>query len=155
LKSISYSYSEDGHSSSGRKLPDLPTVKLLLRRKDRRLQARGQALVDTGFDGGIYPSIDLLIILEGMKPKLIEHLYHPLYGKVDCEVYELEAFLIDGEEHIRLGPVMVYVPTESEYISEEALLGREIINKGRMMLDGLRSKMRIEIKSPASHYATS
>lgn len=144
LKSISYSYLEDGYSFSGKKLPDQPIIKLLLRRKDRRLQARGYALVDTGFDGGIYPSIDLLIILEGMKPKLKEGLFHPLYGKIECEVYELEAFLTNSERLIRLGTVMVYTPTETEYVGEETLLGREILNKSKITLDGPGSSMRLE-----------
>jgi hypothetical protein len=146
-KSISYKYIDDGYSSSGRKLPDLPVVTLLLRRRDRRLQAKGLAIVDTGFDGSVYPSISLLKLLEGMKPRQVEYLFHPLYARIDCEVYELDAFLLNGSEQVSLGQVLVYAPTDPDYISDEVLIGREILNNHKILLNGPTSTLNIEYQS--------
>ncbi len=137
LKSIKIAYAPDGYSATARKLPDIPMARLLLKRMDRRLQARGPAVIDTGFDGGVYPSLEAVRLLEGLRPKFVEPLFHPLYGKIESEAYELDAYLLlNGNEVITLGAVYVYTPTEPEYLSDESLIGREIINKHRILLDG-------------------
>lgn len=137
LKSIKIGYTPDGYSATARKLPDIPIARILLKRRDRRLQARGPAVIDTGFDGGVYPSLEAVRLLEGLRPKFVEPLFHPIYGKIESEVYELDAYLlIEPNQAITLGAVYVYTPTDPEYLSEESLIGREIINKRRILLDG-------------------
>ena len=144
LKSIRIPYAPDGYSATARKLPDVPVVRLLLRRTDRRLLARGPAVIDTGFDGGVYPSLEAVRLLEGLRPKFVEPLFHPLYGKIDSEVYELDAYLVlEGNEAISLGAAHVYTPTDPEYLSDESLIGREIINKHRILLDGPAASLEL------------
>lgn len=143
MKSISIAYSADGYSPTARRLPDVPVAKLLLKRRDRRLQARGLAVVDTGFDGGVYPSIEAVRVLEGLTPSFVEPLFHPLYGKIETEVYELEGYVSEGNEMITLGTVYVYTPKEPEYLSDESLLGREILNKHRILLNGPASTLQL------------
>lgn len=144
MKSIRIPYASDGYSPTARKLPDLPVVRLLLKRADRRLIARGPAVVDTGFDGGVYPCLEAVRLLEGLRPKFVEPLFHPLYGRIDSEVYELEAYLLlDGNEMINLGTAHVYTPTDPEYLSEESLIGREIINNHRIILDGPAASLEL------------
>jgi hypothetical protein len=143
-KSIRLSYAPDGYSASARRLPDVPTAKLLLKRTDRRLQARGPAIVDTGFDGGVYPSLEAVKVLEGMRPRSVEPLFHPLYGRIDAEIFELEAYLLnESKQEIPLGPVSVFTPTEPEYLNDESLIGREILNKYRIVLDGPASTLEL------------
>ncbi len=101
-------------------------------------------MIDTGFDGGVYPSLDAVKLLDGLRPKLMEPLFHPLYGKIDSEVYELDAYLVtEGDRMIGLGAVYVYTPTDPEYLSDESLIGREILNKRRILLDGPASSLEL------------
>lgn len=144
LKSIRIAYAPDGYSASARRMPNIPIAKLLLKRTDRRIQARGPAVIDTGFDGGVYPSLEAVRVLEGMRPKFVEPLFHPLYGKIEAEIFELEAYLLDeGNEALALGSVYVYTPTEPEYLSDESLIGREILNKHKILLDGPASSLEL------------
>jgi hypothetical protein len=125
-------------------MPDVPVVTLLLRRKDKRIQARGLAIVDTGFDGGVYPSIEAVRVLEGLAPSFLEPLFHPLYGKIEAEAYELEGYVVgESKEMVALGSVYVYTPKEPEFLSDETLVGREILNKHKILLDGPRSILEI------------
>ena len=93
LKSIKIPYAPDGYSATARKLQDVPVVRLLLRRTDQRLLARGPAVIDTGVDGGVYPSLEAVRLLEGLRPKFEEPLYHPLYGKIDSSILSIGIFL--------------------------------------------------------------
>jgi len=137
LRSIRLPYAPDGYSATAKKLPDLPVAKLLLRRADRRLQARGPAVIDTGFDGGVYPSVEAVRLLEGLRPKFVEPLFHPLHGRIESEVFDLDAYIIlPDDRRVSLGSVQVYTPTYPEYLSDESLIGREILNKRRILLDG-------------------
>lgn len=56
---LKYKYSPNGVSYGGIKIPDIPTVRLILRQEEE-IRAIGTAIIDTGFDGGIYPSLPLL-----------------------------------------------------------------------------------------------
>jgi len=83
-------------------------------------------------------------LLEGLRPRFVEPLFHPLYGRIDSEVYELEAYLLlEGNEMINLGTAHVYTPTDPEYLSEESLIGREIINNHRIILDGPAASLEL------------
>mgnify|MGYP000347785275 CR=1 FL=1 len=131
-----YPYVEDGYAAHGEKIPDIPVVYLTL--KVSRFTARGPAIIDTGFDGGLYPNIKVVRILKGMRPAAVKRLEHPLWGFVECEVYRVRASIAspDFTNVAPLGEVNVYTPTEPEFLSEEVLVGREILNKLRVRLDG-------------------
>ena len=101
-------------------------------------QKEEPAIVDTGFDGGIYPNIKVIKILEGLKPLKVKRIESPLYEPIECEIYNVEAALLDrgSGRQIPLGTVNLYVPTEPEYLSNEVLIGREILNKLELRLNG-------------------
>lgn len=136
MRKFKYIYELDGLDEEGIKIPDIPVIYLVL--QTNRGRARGPAVLDTGFDGGIYPNIQVVRILEGMKPLALKRLEHPLYGYVECEVYMAKAFLSTPNftETVSLGDVKIYVPTEPEYLSDEVLIGREILNSFKIELDG-------------------
>lgn len=136
--SLRHRYAENGLTSAGRRIPDLPVVKLMLLRRDVKLRATGLAIIDTGFDGGVLPNIQLLTFFEGSTPRYIEKLAGPLGGTVDCEVFEVEGSLLseDRKSALRLGKLNAYIPVEPEYLSNEVLLGREVLNTLGIRLNG-------------------
>jgi len=135
-KKFRYVYDADGLDEEGEKIPDIPVVYLVL--ETDRGRARGPAVLDTGFDGGLYPNIKVVRILRGMRPAAVKRLEHSLWGFVECEVYRVRASIAspDFTNVAPLGEVNVYTPTEPEFLSEEVLVGREILNKLRVRLDG-------------------
>ena len=135
-RSIRVPYAHDGLDEDGERIPDIPILYLTLR--SERGRARGPAIVDTGFDGGIYPNIKVIKILEGLKPLRVKRIESPLYEPIECEIYSVEAALLDrgSGRQIPLGTVNLYVPTEPEYLSNEVLIGREILNKLELRLNG-------------------
>ena len=143
--SLKYKYFPNGYSYTGSKIPDIPIVKISLLRKDKKMRATGTAIIDTGFDGGIYPNIKLLNFFEGLKPFRIEKIGSPLGEIVNCEVYKIDGALIseDVTTKIDLGEVNVYIPINPEYINDEVLVGREILNKLKIILDGTYTKLNL------------
>jgi len=142
---LKYKYLTNGISYSGIKIPDVPVVRLILRHKGKKVKAMGTAIVDTGFDGGIYPNISLLKFFEGLNPIRIEKLGSMFEEKVECEVYKVEASLISEKSNleINLKEVNVYIPIDPAYIGEEVLVGREVLNKLKAILDGTHSELTI------------
>lgn len=135
-RKFKYTYEVDGLDERGEKIPDIPVVYLVL--ETERSRARGPAILDTGFDGGLYPNIKVVRMLRGMMPIAVRRLEHPLWGFIECEVYRVKASLArpDFTSIVPLGEVNVYTPTEPEFLSEEVLVGREILNRLRIKLDG-------------------
>jgi hypothetical protein len=139
---ISYYFAEDGYTELGEKIPDIPIVHLII--KVGRKRARGPAIVDTGFDGGIYPNMEIVKMFEGLKPVTKVFLENPLYGLSEFEVYTAEAFLYQGGNLTSLGDVKVYIPTEPELLTGEVLIGREILNsKASSILLDMKSKQTL------------
>lgn len=145
--SLSYSYYLDGLSSRGVRIEDIPIIRLTLKRKDISKKATGTAVVDTGFDGGIYPNLILLTFFEGLKPIRVEKLSSAFNEDVECEVYSVEASIVSEDKNlvIDIGEVNVYIPVEPDYIGEEVLIGREIINKLKILLDGKKKTLTVEV----------
>jgi len=143
LKSFSYKYEINGLDEDGEKIPDIPVVYLVLETK--RGRAKGPAILDTGFDGGIYSNIQIVRILEGLKPVKTKRIENPLYEPVICEIFKVKASLTHPKlnRNIPLGEVNVYVPVEPEYLSDEVLVGREIINKLELKLNGTWVKVEL------------
>jgi len=143
LRKFRYAYEPDGLDEEGIKIPDIPVIYLVL--QTSRGRARGPAVLDTGFDGGIYPNIQVVRILEGIEPLTLKRLEHPIYGYVECEVYKAKAFLStpNFSETTSIGEVKIYVPTEPEYLSDEVLVGREILNNLKIELDGRYATIKL------------
>jgi len=139
---VDYHYSEDGHTDRGEKIPDIPVVHLVIKAGRRR--AHGPAIIDTGFDGGIYPNMEIVRMFEGVEPTAKVSFENPLYGASEFEVYVAEAFLYHGGRQIDLGRVRVYIPTEPELLTSEVLVGREVLNhKMRLLTMDMRKRRTI------------
>ena len=119
---------------------------MTLKRKDAGKRATGTAIVDTGFDGGIYPNLMLLTFFEGLKPVRVEKLSSAFNEAIECEVYNVEASIISEDKNLEIdiGEVNVYIPVEPDYIGEEVLIGREIINKLDILLDGKKKTLTVK-----------
>ncbi|MEM4444124.1 MAG: hypothetical protein QXJ21_02040 [Thermofilum sp.] len=142
---ISYLYAEDGYTDRGERIPDVPVVYLAVRVGRRR--ARGPAIIDTGFDGGIYANLEIARMFEGVEPADRVLFENPLYGASEFEVYVAEASLYHGASHVNLGEVRVYIPTEPELLTGEVLVGREILNSKvkTLALDMLERRVILEL----------
>ena len=62
---------------------------------------------------------------------------------MECEVYKVDASLISEENNleINLKEVNVYIPVDPAYMREEVLIGREVLNRLKAVLDGTRSEL--------------
>ena len=136
---VSYGFAEAGYTTHGEKIPEVPIVSLVLRVD--RLQARGPAIVDTGFDGGVYANIEIVKLFADTKPSMISEFDIPVYGKCEFEVFTAQAFLRYKGKDFEIGEARVYVPTEPEHLTGEVLVGREILNRFNELL--LNPKQRI------------
>ncbi len=129
---VAYSFSEGGYTAHGDMIPDVPIVNLAL--KVGRRRARGPAIVDTGFDGGVYPNIEVTRLFKDTQPLLVLEFENPLYGRTEFEVFTAQAFLQYGRDYFSIGEVRVYVPVEPECLTGEVLVGREILNQFKALL---------------------
>jgi len=134
---LEYRYVEDGPN-----IPDIPIVQILLSVKGRKQGIQGPALVDTGFDRGLYANLIIAKHLKGERPAAEEALEAPGHI-INCEIFKMECRLTDQERSIDLGEVSVHVPTNPEDLTEEALIGRTLINQLEITLNGrtLRARM--------------
>ncbi len=119
--------------------PPIPVLYIALR-LDRRVG--GPALVDTGFDGGLVANRALAAHLRARKPAGRETFWsagEPL----ECDVFEApgELYLPGSRARKNLGPVRVYVPQEGRHLGEEALVGREVLNRLVLRMDGKRVRV--------------
>lgn len=147
---ISYRYVENGVSFRGSKIPDAPVFYLSIKRHERPYELAGQAMVDTGFDGGLFPTEKIIRYFEGIEPDGQDEI--EVFGRVvPVELYTVEAWLVKEtngiptkEKVLRLQPVRVFIPTRPEFISEEALIGRETLNNIAFCLDGGLTKIETQ-----------
>lgn len=137
LNSIEYPYRPDGILPDGSKVPDIPALNLLLVRRDLGKALSGDSIIDTGFDGAIYANHDVVGFLEGLQPAKEAYLWAASH-KVRCEVFDIECYVVDLEFRpvVPLGKVEVHVPVTPEDISEDVILGRIVLNRLRLELDG-------------------
>lgn len=142
MTSTNYRYKENGILPDGSRVPDIPVMNLLIVRRDLRKGLLGEAIVDTGFDAGIYANLILVEFLEGSKPARTTPLQAAGHT-VSCEVFDVECHIIDqsSEPVLRLGRVEVYCPVDPIDLSEDAIVGRAILNRIRVELDGRLTKL--------------
>lgn len=141
LTSTSHPYKEDGILPDGSKVPDVPIVSLLIVRRDLRRGLAGEAIVDTGFDGGIYANLDLVKFLEGSRPTRVASL-QAAGNSIACEVFDVECNIADQSSKpvLPLGVVEAYTPIDPVDLSEDVIVGRAILNRIRLELDGKVAK---------------
>jgi hypothetical protein len=130
---LTYDFQEDGHTTQGTKIPDIPIVNLAIR--TGKYRARGPAIVDTGFDGGVYPNMEIIRMFRGSKPVSTVEFESPLYhGRAEFEVYTAEVSFYHDGGYVKLGDEKIYIPKEPELIYSEVLIGREILNQLKEVL---------------------
>ncbi|MFQ6003569.1 MAG: hypothetical protein ACE5KJ_07470 [Candidatus Zixiibacteriota bacterium] len=105
-------------------VPDIPVLYVALKIGNKRIG--GPALLDTGFDGGVYPNQILSEFLASTSPKKKEIL-EDTSGEVECDILELESEVFHPESDFRksIGKVQIYLPTKDENLTEDVVVGRE------------------------------
>ncbi|HID91049.1 TPA: hypothetical protein EYP44_03710 [Candidatus Bathyarchaeota archaeon] len=146
---MSYRYVRDGLSSKGEKIPDVPVFYLSIKRAERAFELAGRAIVDTGFDGGLFPNERVILYFEGIEPDDEDEV--EVFGEiVPVELYVVDAWLVkerDGrpsrEKILKLRPMRVFIPTRPEFIPDEVLIGREALNNITFCLNGAFSRVKV------------
>ena len=64
--------------------------------------------------------------------------------KIQCEVFKIECHVSDEERkpQMRLGDVEVYVPVDPSDVTPDVLVGRSILNRMTMELNGAYLNLR-------------
>lgn len=83
--------------------------------------------------------------MKGLKPERTVYLENPLYGLSEFEIYSVNASTYYNGEYIELGKAKVYAPTQPEMISEEVTIGREFLNRFKLVLDPTSKVVIVEI----------
>ncbi len=119
----------------GRELLDVPLIFIALSHDAGK--AGGPAILDTGFDGGVYPNSFLYDLLKDLE-SIDEEVLKDVTGTIRCSILELKAEIFHPETDLTkvLGNVRVYLPNKREHLSENVIVGREILNKLDIRLNG-------------------
>jgi len=145
LNSTSYPYKEDGILADGSRIPDIPIMNLLIIRRDRRKGLLGESIIDTGFDAAVYANLALVEFLEGGTPKRTTSLQAAGRG-VTCEVFDVECYIMnqDLKPVLPLGRVEAYCPVDPVDLSEDVIIGRAILNRMKLKLNGRVAELFLE-----------
>ena len=139
---IRFKYEADGYDRTGFKIPDFPVLYLILEKPEGKKIA-GPAIIDTGFDGSIFANEALVLFLRDI-PKGDEKIIGGFGSdEFTCEIFKIKAYLANSEKQIvkTLGRVSIFVPTNLNYLSEYVILGRELLNKIEICLNGIQTTL--------------
>jgi len=116
-------------------VPDIPIIYIAVEVGNKRVG--GPALLDTGFDGGIYPNQTLSYFLDPIVSQNSEIL-EDTSSEIECNVIELNAEIFHPDSDVRkdLGVVKLYLPMDEKNITPDVIVGREILNRLDIQLDG-------------------
>ena len=142
MSSTSYPYREDGILPDGSRVPDIPILTLLIVRRDLRKGLIGESIVDTGFDAGIYANLNLVEFLEGASPRRMTSLQAAGHS-VSCEIFDVECHIVDqfSKPVLPLGRVEVFCPVDPIDLSDDVIVGRAILNRLKLELNGKLLKL--------------
>ena len=142
MSSTNYPYKEDGILPDGSRVPDIPILTLLIVRRDLRKGLIGESIVDTGFDAGIYANLNLVEFLEGASPRRTTSL-RAVGHSVSCEIFDVECHIVDQSSKpvLPLGRVEVFCPVDPIDLSEDVVVGRAILNRLKLELNGKLAKL--------------
>jgi len=142
LSSTNYPYKEDGILPDGSRVPDILILTLLIVRRDLRKGLVGELIVDMGFDAGIYASLNLVEFLEGASPRRTTSLQAAGHS-VSCEIFDVECHIVDqySKPVLPLGRVEVFCPVDPIDLSEDVIVGRAILNRLTVELNGKLAKL--------------
>jgi len=141
---MNYPYREDGILPDGSRVPDIPILTLLIVRRDLGKGLVGESIVDTGFDAGIYANLNLVEFLEGASPRKTTSLKAAGRG-VSCEIFDVECHIVNqySKPVLPLGRVEVFCPVDPIDLSEDVIVGRAILNRLKLELDGKLAKLSL------------
>ena len=142
MNSTNYPYRDDGVLPDGSRVPDIPILTLLIVRRDLRKGLIGEAIVDTGFDAGIYANLNLAEFLEGASPRTTTSL-RAAGHTVSCEIFDVECHIVDQYSMpvLSLGRVAVFCPVDPIDLTEDVIMGRAILNRLKLELNGKLAKL--------------
>jgi len=142
LTSTNFAYKEDGILPDGSKVPDIPFINLLIVRRDLKKGLIGESIIDTGFDAAIYANLKLAEFLEGITPTPTSELQAAGHS-IGCEVFTVECHVVNmhSKTVLTLGRVEVYCPVDPIDLSEDVIVGRAILNRLTLHLDGKLTKV--------------
>ena len=111
-------------------------------RRDLKKGLIGESIIDTGFDGAIYANLKLAEFLEGIRPIRTSELQAAGHG-IECEVFTVECHVVNmhSKTVLTLGRVEVYCPVDPIDLSEDVIVGRAILNRLTLHLDGKLTKV--------------
>ncbi len=135
-----YNYQTDGYDRSGIKIPDFPIINLLLEKPSGKKIA-GPAIIDTGFDGPLFANEAVTFFLVDV-PKEEEKVIGGFgTNEFSCELFKVKACIVDSNQKIvsSLGQIFIFIPTDLNYLSEYAIIGRELLNTIQICLDGKKT----------------
>jgi len=146
LSVMNYPYREDGILPDGSRVPDIPIVAILIVRGDVGKGLVGESIVDTGFDAGIYANSNLAEFLEGARPSRTTSLKAAGHS-VSCEVFDVECHIVDQDSKpvLPLGEVEVFCPVDPIDLTEDVIVGRAILNRLSLQLDGKLTKLSVSV----------
>ena len=126
---------------SGERLPDIPVVWLGVEAASKRFE--GPCVVDTGFDGALYANEALALLLEGVSAARKAYLYAVGDREIECEIFPLRGYLTnrEGKRMLNLGLIEIMVPTRAIDLTDEAIVGRKVLNSLTLKLDGKRLEL--------------
>jgi predicted aspartyl protease len=144
LTSTNFAYKEDGILPDGSKVPDIPFINLLIVRRDLKKGLVGEPIIDTGFDAAIYANLKLVEFLEGLRPARTSELQAAGHS-IECEVFTIECHVMDAHSKtvLTLGRVEVYCPIDPDDLSEDVIVGRAILNRLTLRLNGKETKVLV------------
>jgi len=144
LTSTSFAYKQDGILPDGSKVPDIPFLSLLIIRRDLKKALIAESIIDTGFDAAIYANLTLAEFLEGSRPIRTAALQAAGHS-VECEVFTAECDVTDPRSKpvLSLGEVEVYCPVDPDDLSEDVIVGRAILNRLTLHLNGKLTKILV------------
>ena len=144
MTSTNFAYKEDGILPDGSKVPDIPFINLLIVRRDLKKGLVGESIIDTGFDAAIYANLKLAEFLEGVRPTRTGELQAAGHS-IGCEVFTVECHVVDAHSKpiLTLGRVEVYCPVDPGDLSEDVIVGRVILNRLTLHLNGKLTRVLV------------
>jgi len=114
----------------------------LIVRRDLKKGLIGESIIDTGFDAAIYANLKLAEFLEGITPTPTSELQAAGHS-IGCEVFTVECHVVNmhSKTVLTLGRVEVYCPVDPIDLSEDVIVGRAILNRLTLHLDGKLTKV--------------
>jgi len=93
---------------------------------------------------GVYANLTVATFLEGSKP-VAEEIVEASGHSIRCELYDVSCRLVGRTSGgVEVGEIEVHVPTEPMDLSGDVLVGRTLLNRLQMSLNGKRLRVGVD-----------